>query len=115
MSGKNLRLGLRHVHNGTRHASDHNNATGSLSLHEVAGNRAREEVGSVNVDSPELAKTVDRIVDSFEIFGEASRGNQVVNLAVLLDDFGNASINRFGIADIGVVGGDLGNARRIAY
>lgn len=76
----------------------------------MLGDHGGEEVGAVDVDVPELAHTVDRIVDGLEVLGEAGRGDEVVDLAVLLDDVVEAGPDRGLVRHVGVVGGDLGHA-----
>ena len=64
-------LRLRNVDNGTTHTSDEDNATGSLALHEVTSDSSSEEVGAVDVDTPELSHTVNGVFDGVEVLGEA--------------------------------------------
>ena len=45
-------LRLRNVHNCARHATNHNNASGGLPLHEVLRNGNGIQIGTINVDSP---------------------------------------------------------------
>lgn len=63
-------LGLGNVDDGAGHGADHNHAAGGLTLHEVTGDGGGEEVGAVDVDSPQLAHAVDRVVDGLEVLGE---------------------------------------------
>ena len=107
--GWNSRLRLGHVDNGARHAADEDHAAGALSRHQVAGDRGGEEVGAVDIDSPELAHTIDGVVDGLEVLGEAGRGDQVVDLAVRCDDLGYALIHGLRIGDISIVCRDLGD------
>jgi hypothetical protein len=64
-------LGLRHVDNGATHTSDEDDATRSLALHKVTSDSGSEEVGAVDVDTPELSHTVDGVLDGVEVLGEA--------------------------------------------
>lgn len=105
-----LRLRLGHVDNRARHAANHDHAAAALALHEVTGDRGSKEKGTVHVDGPQLAHAVDGIVDGLEILGKASRGDEVVNLAVSLDDLGNTGFDGCRVADVGVVSGDFGDA-----
>jgi len=90
-------LRLRHVDDGARHATDHYYAAGALALHEVLGDADREQVGAVHVNTPELLDAVVGVVDGVEVLGEASRCDEVVDLAVLADDIGNRSIDGVGV------------------
>lgn len=118
---------MRDVDNGTRHAADEYYATGSLAIHEVTSHTSSEEVGAVDVDAPELSHTIDGVFDGVEVLGEAGRGNEVVDLSVLVDDIREDALNRGLIADceksamfrvlseankltIAVVSGDLGHS-----
>jgi len=64
-------LGLRNVDNGTTHTADEDDTTRSLALHEVTSNSSSEEVGAVDVDTPELSYTVNGVLDGVEVLGEA--------------------------------------------
>lgn len=109
-SSYGLRLGLGHVDDGARHAADHDDATRALALHEVASDGGGEEVGAVDVDSPELAHAINGVVDGLKVLGEASRGDEVVDLSVGSEDLGDAGLDGLGVRDVGVVGGDLGDS-----
>lgn len=91
-----LRLG--NVDDGTAHTSNEDDTTRSLALHEVTSNTSGEEIGAVNIDTPELSHTVDRILDGVEVLSEAGRCDQVVDLAVLADYIGEDALNRVLIA-----------------
>lgn len=106
----NLRLGLRDVDNGARHAANHDHAAVALALHEVAGDRGGKQVCAVDVDGPQLAHAVDGVVDGLEVLGEAGRGDEVVDLAVGGEDLGDATVDRVGVGDVGVVGRHLRDA-----
>lgn len=105
-----LRLRLGNVDDGSRHAANQNHATGRLALHEMAGDGGSKQVCTVNIDGPQLAHAVNGIVDGLKVLGEAGGSDEVVNLAMLLDDFGDAGLDRLGVGDVGVVGGDLGDS-----
>jgi len=76
----------------------------------MAGDGRGEKVGAVNVDGPQLAHAVDGVVDGLKVLGEAGRGDEVVDLAVLLNDLGDAGLDRLGVGDVGVVSRDPGDA-----
>lgn len=107
-------LGLRDVDNGAGHRADHHDAAGRLTFHQVLGHASREEVGAVDVDAPELLDAIERILNRVEVLGEASRGHQVVDLAVLANDLGKDIRDRVGGGNIGVVGGDLGDTNQVS-
>lgn len=75
---------MRNVDNGTRHASDHDNASRCLPLHEVLRNCDSIQVGAINVDTPELLHTVVRVGYRIVVLSEASGCDEVVDLAVSL-------------------------------
>lgn len=79
-----MRLG--DVYDGTGHASNEDNASRALALHQVTSNGGSKEVGTVNVNGPKLANTVNGVFDGLEILGETSGGDEIVDLAVSLDD-----------------------------
>lgn len=99
-----LRLGLGNVDDGTAHAADEDHAALGVALHEVAGNGRGEEVGAVDVDGEQLAHTLDGVVGGVVVLGEAGGRDQVVDLAVLRDDVGDAGADRVRIRHVGVVG-----------
>lgn len=107
-----VRLRLRHVDDAATHAADEHHAPRGLALHEVLGDGDGEQVSAVDVDGPELAHAVDRVVDGIVVLGEAGTGDEVVDLAVLLDDLVDASLDRVGVGHVGVMGRHLGYARR---
>lgn len=109
LDGNYLRLWLRHVNNSARHASDKDHATGGLAGHQVLGDSDGEQVCAVYVDAPQLTHAINGVVDSIEVLSESSAGDEVVNLAVLLDDVVDAALNRVRIRHIGEVSGDLGD------
>jgi hypothetical protein len=50
----------------------------------VLGHRDRIQIGTVDVDAPKLLDPVMRVRDGVVVLGEASRGDQVIDLAMLL-------------------------------
>ncbi len=107
---QDLRLRLRNVDNGTGHAANEDHAARALPLHEMTGDGRSKQVCAVDVDAPELAHAVNGVVDSLKVLREAGRGDEVINLAVLLNDLGNAGVDGRGIGNVGVVSGDFGDA-----
>lgn len=103
-----LRLG--NVNNSTRHATYHDDAAWCLALHEVLGDSGSEQVGPIHIDTPQLLHSIVRIRDGVKVLSKPSRGNKVVNLPVLLNDFCNGIVHRFGVGHIGVVSGDGGQS-----
>lgn len=90
-------MGLGNVDNGTAHTSDEDHAAGGLALHQVLGDSDGEEIGTVNVDAPQLAHAVDRVVDGVVVLGETSAGDEVVDLSMRLDDIFNTALDRVGV------------------
>lgn len=91
--GEHLRLRLRYVDDGTAHTADEDHAAPGLALHEVASDGCRKEVGTVDIDGEQLAHALDGVVGGLEVLGEARGGDQVVNLAVLGQDLGDAGMD----------------------
>ena len=106
------RLGLGDVDDCAGHGADHDHAAWGFTLHQVTRDSGREKVCSINIDAPELLDAVERVCDGIEVLGEARGGDQVVNLAMVLDNRLNCCIDRVGVGDVRIVGGDLGNARK---
>lgn len=80
----------------------------------MTGDAGSEEVGTIDIDGPELAHAVDGVVNGLEVLGEARGSDEGVDLAVLLDDLCDAGVDGVGVGDISVVSGDLGNAAQIS-
>jgi hypothetical protein len=56
-----------------------------------------KQIGPVDIDPPQLAHAVDRVGDGLKVLGKPGRGHQVVDLAVLGDDLGDAGLDGGGI------------------
>lgn len=67
------------------------------------------QIGPVHIDSPEFLDAVKGIRDGVEVLGKASRCHQMVDLAVICNDFGNGPVDRILVGDVGIVGGYLGD------
>jgi hypothetical protein len=78
----------------------------------MSGHGSGKEVGSVDVNAPELAHAINGIVNGLVVLGEPGAGNEVVNLAVLADNVINAGLDAIRVGDISVMGSDLGCAGR---
>ena len=76
------RLWLGHVDDGPGHGPDHDDAARGFALHEVARHAHGEEIGAVDVDAPEFFHPVVGVGDGVVVFGEAGRGDEVVDFAV---------------------------------
>ena len=98
-------LRLWHIYDASTHAPNHDNAAPRPPLHKVSCNTSSEEVGAINVDTPELLHTVVRVRNSVKVLGEASTGDKVVNPAMSTDDFGNGTVDTIRVGDVGKVGG----------
>lgn len=70
---------------------------------------ASKEVGPVNVHAPEFPQPIWWVCDSVKILGETGRRNQMVDLAVVLDDFGDRGFDRLVVRDITEMRRDLGD------
>ncbi len=86
-------LRLRDVDDGPGHGSDHDDAALCVSLHQVTGDAGCEQVGPVDVDAPEFLDSIERISDCVEVLGEAGGCDQMVDFAVVLDDFGDRGVD----------------------
>lgn len=65
-------LRLRDVDDRSTHTSNHDHAAIDLALHEMLGDSDSEEVGTINIDAPELLDTVVGIGDGVKVLGKAS-------------------------------------------
>ena len=102
-------LRLRHIDNGARHRANHNHTTLRLALHQMPSDLASKEVGPVNVHAPEFPQPIWWVCDSVKVLGETGRRNQMVDLAVVLDDFGDRGFDRLVVRDITEMRRDLGD------
>jgi hypothetical protein len=103
-----LRLG--NIDDSTRHATNHDNAPGRLPLHEVLGHSYSIQVGTVDVDPPEFLYAVMRVGDGVVVLGEASGRDEVVDLAVRLEDLGEGLVDGSWARDVAEVCRDFGDA-----
>lgn len=108
------RLGLRYVDNGAGHGADKDNASASLTRHQVLCSLYGEQVGAIDVDSPQLLHTIKGVRNGIEVLGEAGRCHEVVDLAVLLHNVRKRFRDGFWVRDIGVMGCDLGQSDNVS-
>jgi hypothetical protein len=54
-----------------------------------------DEICAVDIDAPELADSLDRVVDSLEVLSKAGGGDEVVDFAVLSNNFCDSRFDRF--------------------
>lgn len=101
-------MGLWYIDNATAHASNEDHAALSLALHQVLGDIDGEEISTIDINGPQLAHAVDWVVDGVVVLGETCAGDQIVDLAVLFDDFLNARLYRVGVRYVGEMGRHLG-------
>jgi hypothetical protein len=80
-------LGLRYVDNCTRHATNHDNASWCISLHQMFGDSDSPEISTVNIDAPKLLHAIVGVRNGRVVLGESGGCDKIVDLAVLLDDF----------------------------
>lgn len=64
-------LRLRYVDDSATHTPNEDDATRSLALHKVTSDSSSEEVGAVDVDTPELPHTVNGVLNGVEVLGKA--------------------------------------------
>lgn len=69
----------------------------------MPGNSYCKQVCAINVDSPDLSHSVNWIIDRLEVLGETCRGDETVDLAVLLDNLSDSRIDTLFRGDIGIV------------
>lgn len=107
-------LGLGHVDDGAGHATDHDDAAvGDVALHQVASDARGEEVRAVDIDAPEFLDALVGVHLGGVVLGEASRGHEVVDLSVLVEDVGETVVHAGRVRHVAVVCGDLGQDVRV--
>lgn len=97
------RLRLRDVDNRSGHGADEDHAALLLPRHQVLGYRTGPVVRPVEVHRHELLQPVRGVCDCVEVLGEAGRRDEMVNLAMLADYFGQGVVHGISIGDIAVV------------
>ena len=102
-------LWLRHVDNGTGHASYHHNASRLVPFHKMLGHPSCKQISAVDIHPPEFFHTLVRVGNGIVVFGEACGGDQMIDLAMLLDNVGQSAGDRIWIRNIRVVCRDLGD------
>jgi len=86
-------LRLRHIDNGSRHRANHHHRALGLPVQQVTSDFASEEVCPIDVHTPQLLHPVWRVCNGVKILGEASGGDEVVDLAMILDDIGDDGLD----------------------
>lgn len=104
-------LGLRNVDNAAGHAAnkDHRSVL-RAPFHQVLSYTRREQVGAVDVDCPDLPHALVGVCFGRKVLGEAGRRDQVINLAMSLDDACQCLVDAIRVGDITPVSGNLGRA-----
>lgn len=74
----------------------------------MLGHSRRKEIGAVDVDAPQFANPVNGVGDGIKVLCETSRGDEMIDAAMLLDNLGERGVDRVGVRDIGIVRSDLG-------
>ena len=97
-------LRLRNVDNGTRHASNHDHGPLGLSIHQVLGGLTCPEVCPIDIHTPELAHPIGRVCNGIKVLGEASRGDKMVDFAMIAENLLEARFYRLRIGYITEVG-----------
>jgi hypothetical protein len=108
-------LWLWYINNGARHTSNEHNASWCISRHQVLCDSNCEKICAIDIDAPELADPVDRVIDGLEVLCESCRCDQVVNLAMLFDNLSNSCLNRFLRRYVGIMSGDSWNTTLLRY
>ena len=85
-----LRLGLWNIDDSTGHTSNNHDTTRHLTLHKVLRNSNSKQVGSVDVDAPQLAHTINWIVNCVKVLSETSRCDETIDLVMDVEDLGDA-------------------------
>jgi hypothetical protein len=73
----------------------------------MLGHARGEKVGPVDIDAPELLHAVKGVIDRFEVLCESGGCDEVVDLIVLREDFGEGCVYRVRVGYIGVMGSDI--------
>lgn len=68
-----------------------------------------KQVRAIDINSEQLAHALNGVIDCLEVLSEASRGDEVVDLAVRGQNIGQASVDTGGVRYVGVVCCDLGD------
>lgn len=86
-------LGLWNVHNAAAHAANAYDATGRVSAHEVLGGFHGKAVCSIDVHAPKLLHAIVWVANRIVVLCKAGRGDESVNLAVLLQHIGKSLLD----------------------
>lgn len=104
------RLSLRQVYNSSAHATNEHKAALRLASNEMLGDSDSEKVRAVHVDSEEAAHALDGVGERRDRLGEASGGDEGVDLAMLGEDFCYCGCDEGLGGNVCVMGCDFGNA-----
>ena len=97
------RLRLRYIDNGSGHGSNHNHTATCFSFHQMAGHSYRKQIGAIDIDPPKLFDAIEWVLNGVKVLCKAGRSHQMIDFAVILDDFGDCLIDRVRIGDVGIV------------
>lgn len=102
-------LRLWDVDNGAGHTANEDHRAGCrASFHEVFCYTRGEEVCAVHIDAPELLHSFVGVGDGIVVLGEAGTGDQMVDLAVFANNFGEGGLDGDWIGDVTMVSCDVG-------
>lgn len=107
-------LWLWHIDDGTGHAPDHHNASRLIPLHQMLGHSSCEQISTVHVHAPEFLHPVVRVGYGIKVLGETCRSDQVIDLAMLLNDLRQGAADRRRTGDVAVVRCNLGGSSELA-
>ena len=103
-------LWLRYIDDGAGHGSDHHHRALSLAIEQMFSIFTSPEICAVDIDAPEFVEAVGRVGDGIKVFSKAGGGDQVVDFAMVTEDFGEAGFDGLVIRNVAEVGGNLGVA-----
>ena len=69
-----------------------------------------KEICAVNIDTPKLLESIIWVRNSIIVLRKPSRGDKVVDLSVIFEDFLDSRVDGIRIRDIGVMSCNFGNS-----
>jgi hypothetical protein len=103
-------LWLRNIHNTTTNTPNIDNGAPYPSFHEMLRNSDASEILTVYIDAPEPIERWFRVGDGRDILAVAGAGDEIVDFAVVVNDFCYSGVDGRRRRDICVVSGDFGRA-----
>ena len=102
-------LRLRHIDDRSRHGPDHHDTAFGLAIDKMASHGCGPQISAVDIYAPKPPHAVWGIRNGVKVFSEPCGSDQVVDLAMLLDNLFDCGIDRVGVRHVRIMRRDFRN------